>query len=69
MSEEARGDEPLTVGQNVVLRQPLAGYEAGTPGVVTRPSPQGAYVRLQTTGHTLSVPRELLETSEQAASD
>jgi hypothetical protein len=60
--------EPLKAGQRVLLRQALAGYDAGAPGVVTRSSREGeaAFVRFDRTGHTLLVSRDLLEPAEPA---
>jgi hypothetical protein len=61
-TERVEGQPPLAVGEKVVLREELAGYEPGTPGVVTRSAGESVFVRFETTGHTLSVPPELLET-------
>jgi hypothetical protein len=69
MSLDVPGNERFRVGDEVVLLDAIYGYEPGAPGVVMRARAQAIHVRFETTGHTLSVPRELLAASPDAAAD
>jgi hypothetical protein len=69
MSSDGPGKELFRVGQEVVLLEAVYGYASGTPGVVMRVGSRAVHVRFETTGHTLSVPRELLDAPPEAAAD
>lgn len=51
----------LAAGTEVVLRESSYGYESGSRGVVKRLAGETAYVRFDSTGHTLLVHVERLQ--------
>lgn len=58
--EDHRAKQPLFPGTDVVLREAIFEYDAGTRGVVVRNFGELAHVQFETTKHTVAVPQELL---------
>lgn len=54
-------DGSLAAGVSVILREAIFGYDRGSRGVVVRSTASRVAVRFEATGHTLFVPRQLLE--------
>lgn len=61
MPSEDERQVDVASGADVALREPVFGYEKGARGVVVRWVGDTAHVRFEATGHTVPVPKRLLE--------
>jgi hypothetical protein len=59
MGPEKHADA-LPSGAQVVLSEDIYGYEAGSRGVVTRSNAGTAWVRFESTGHTVALLPQIL---------
>lgn len=61
VGREEQPEPALSPGSEVSLRESALGYEAGACGIVMHSAGEAVQVRFRSTGHTVSVKRELLE--------